>query len=421
MSDDIEFPAGAFAGAQQGSEEFAMSTAETSGAMGTVATAVQAMSSGDPARATQILERALEIDPDNLAAWLNYAGLLRAQGRVEPALEALTQALRVEPRSFHALLMKGAILDGQQQAAAAGRIYALALLFAPPDAQLDRPTLGALARAREVYAKYIEDFAQEVRTSVAEAGAQAAPADRARFDRFLDIVSGKARTYLQQPTDYHFPGLPSIPFYPDDAFPWMASFERYFEDIVGELRAHLSGGMDAFSPYVQLPVGAPLDQWAGLNKSLDWSSLFLKKQGHVVAENAASFPRTLEALSHLPQPVASNRSPVAMFSALQPRTRIPPHHGVSNTRLVLHLPLIVPRGCGFRVGAETRTWVPGKAWVFDDTIEHEAWNDSDELRVILIADVWSPHLSQHERDMYDVLMRTVDRFHDDAEPQGGGL
>jgi aspartyl/asparaginyl beta-hydroxylase (cupin superfamily) len=86
-----------------------------------------------------------------------------------------------------------------------------------------------------------------------------------------------------------------------------------------------------------------------------------------------------------------------MFSILQPRTRIPPHTGFSNVRSTVHLPLVVPEGCGFRVGGETREWRPGHAWAFDDTIEHEAWNDSDRPRAILILDVWNPLLTDVEQ------------------------
>ena len=108
-------------------------------------------------------------------------------------------------------------------------------------------------------------------------------------------------------------------------------------------------------------------------------------------------------LAGAPQPDQPGRTPSAMFSLLKPNTRIPAHVGVSNARLVTHLPLIVPEGCGFRVGNETRQWVPGKAWVFDDTIEHEAWNDSDQLRVVLIFDIWHPDLSPAERAMITAL------------------
>jgi aspartyl/asparaginyl beta-hydroxylase (cupin superfamily) len=93
-----------------------------------------------------------------------------------------------------------------------------------------------------------------------------------------------------------------------------------------------------------------------------------------------------------------------MFSLLAPNTRIPPHVGVTNTRLVCHLPLIVPEGCWFRVGAETRFWKRGEALVFDDTIEHEAMNPSDELRVVFIFDVWHPDLSEVERAAVSALL-----------------
>ena len=100
-----------------------------------------------------------------------------------------------------------------------------------------------------------------------------------------------------------------------------------------------------------------------------------------------------------------------MFSILEPRTRIPPHVGSNNCRLVVHLPLIIPPGCGFRVGAETRDWEPGKAFVFDDTIEHEAWNDSDDWRAVLILDIWNPLLTLAEREMVKAVTAGVDEFY----------
>jgi aspartyl/asparaginyl beta-hydroxylase (cupin superfamily) len=83
---------------------------------------------------------------------------------------------------------------------------------------------------------------------------------------------------------------------------------------------------------------------------------------------------------------------------------------VANFRLVVHLPLIVPPGCGFRVGGETRQWRIGEAWVFDDTIEHEAWNDSDQTRIIFICDIWSPRLSPDERAVIGEIIAATDAF-----------
>ena len=106
----------------------------------------------------------------------------------------------------------------------------------------------------------------------------------------------------------------------------------------------------------------------------------------------------MELLGRLPQPDIPGAGPNAMFSLLAPRTVIPSHVGDNNARLVCHLPLIVPEGCWFRVGAETRYWRRGEAFVFDDTIEHEAANPSDELRIVFIFDLWHPGLTEAERE-----------------------
>jgi aspartate beta-hydroxylase len=97
-------------------------------------------------------------------------------------------------------------------------------------------------------------------------------------------------------------------------------------------------------------------------------------------------------------------SPTAVFSALEPRAHIPPHTGSTNVRLLVHLPLILPGPARFRVGNEARSWEMGRAWVFDDTIEHEAWNDADLTRVILIFDVWNPLLGEAERERITEMM-----------------
>jgi aspartate beta-hydroxylase len=74
--------------------------------------------------------------------------------------------------------------------------------------------------------------------------------------------------------------------------------------------------------------------------------------------------------------------------------------------------LIVPPGCGFRVGSEVREWQPGTALVFDDTIEHEAWNDSDEQRVVMIFDIWNPFLTPAERDLMSAATSAIAEFFD---------
>jgi aspartyl/asparaginyl beta-hydroxylase (cupin superfamily) len=118
----------------------------------------------------------------------------------------------------------------------------------------------------------------------------------------------------------------------------------------------------------------------------------------------------MAALAHAPLTSIPNRAPSILFSKLAAGAHIPPHHGKLNARLICHLPLIVPDGCEFRVGAETRTWREGKAWAFDDTIEHEAWNRSAEDRYILIFDIWRPELSAEECANIAVLCAAVDAY-----------
>ncbi len=98
------------------------------------------------------------------------------------------------------------------------------------------------------------------------------------------------------------------------------------------------------------------------------------------------------------------------FSLLRPHSRIPAHTGMVNCRFVCHLPLIVPLGRGFRVGAETRELRVGELLVFDDSVEHEAWNDSDQDRLVLIFDIWRPELSLEERHQIETLFAVVDSY-----------
>ena len=121
-------------------------------------------------------------------------------------------------------------------------------------------------------------------------------------------------------------------------------------------------------------------------------------------------PRTMAALESVPLCQVPGRSPQVMFSQLKAGAHIRPHTGAVNTRLICHLPLIVPPNCKFRVGNEVRTWEKGRAWVFDDTIEHEAINQSDRNRVVLIFDIWRPELTEEERGLVSTLLESLDAY-----------
>lgn len=212
------------------------------------------------------------------------------------------------------------------------------------------------------------------------------------------------------PLEYYFPGLPPVEFYERGELPWIEEFESATADIRRELLAILAEDAGGFAPYIHYDNHLPLDQWGELNHSPRWSAFHFYEHGRRIPERCERAPRTLEAIEKLPQAQVPLRSPTAIFSVLQPRTRIPPHTGVANFRLVVHLPLIVPEGCRFRVGSQTREWKVGEAWAFDDTIEHEAWNDSDHTRVILICDIWNSRLSTAERRAISSVIAATDAY-----------
>jgi aspartyl/asparaginyl beta-hydroxylase (cupin superfamily) len=220
---------------------------------------------------------------------------------------------------------------------------------------------------------------------------------RHRLKRFRSNILRRTRAYHSEPTHFHYPGLVEREFHPRRLFPWIEALEAATDEIVAEFESVMKAERAELVPYIQYPEHRPLDQWRPLNRSLDWTAIHLLQNGERVEANARHCPRTLEVVASCDQPQVRGASPNAMFSLLAPNTAIPAHVGVNNARLVCHLPLIVPEGCWFRVGAEKRYWRKGEAFVFDDTIEHEALNPSAELRVVLIFDVWRPDLEPLER------------------------
>jgi len=370
----------------------------------------QALRRRDTAEARRSFERALALAPRRLDLWMGLAASQRAGGDAEAALASVGGALAVEPRFFPALLMRGSLLEALGRDKEAATTYGAAVKLSPPEASLTEATRRALAHAVEVHDTYADGLAAELKTAAGLDGLSGGVGRKAHA--FAEAVAGRRRMFHQEPVQFHYPGLPAIEFWERDEFPFLAALEAETAAIKAETLAVWSEGSPDLVPYVDYPPGAPVDQWAELNRSLQWSAFHLLRDGARVEANAAKCPATMAALALVDGPRVPGRSPSAMFSILRPHTHIPPHTGVSNTRLVLHLPLIVPDDCGFRVGGETRLWREGEAFVFDDTIEHEAWNGSDRPRAILICDVWNPRLSTEEREMIARLTAAFDRFND---------
>ena len=364
--------------------------------------AERALGAGNLEGAAELLERAAAQRPDDLSLWLRLAGIQRGMGRPRVALNSVHRALTVSPRDFSALLMRASLLDrlGDAEAPAA---WGNALANKPAgDLPPQLATVVAQGEKRHEDWLATRDAAMKARMAACED--RAGPEERTRIERFRSNVLRRTQPYHSNPTHFCYPELAEREFHPRRLFPWLAEIEAATGAITAELQAVMEAERAELVPYIQYEEHLPLDQWRPLNKNPDWTAIHLWKNGERIEANARHCPQTLALLERVPQPQIGGAGPNAMFSLLAPNTSIPPHVGVNNARLVCHLPLIVPEGCWFRVGAQTRYWRPGEAFVFDDTIEHEALNPTDELRVVFIFDVWHPDLSDVERGAVKALI-----------------
>lgn len=376
-----------------------------------LADAAQAMQRRDLAQALTGLARAEALAPHDPHVKMQRALVHRMSGALPAALAALDEALALDPYNFLALLSKGAVVEKLSGERVAARIYENALKLAPAEANLSPALRSAVTRARQVVESTREAMAAFLAERVGPLEAAGGELAQKRLEEAIGVYAGVRKVYHHEPLLLHYPRLPAVPFFPREMFPWLPELEAATPVIQAELAAALATRMDAFAPYIAFPPDVPVNQWAELNNSPRWSSLFLWKDGVRQDAVCQACPQTAALLARLPMANQPGFAPTAMFSALDARTRIPPHTGSTNVRLLCHLPLVLPGPARFRVGNETRDWKLGEAWVFDDTIEHEAWNDADALRVILIFDVWNPFLEPGERERINALMAARNAFY----------
>ena len=368
-----------------------------------------ALRKDDPRQARDWLQRLVQADGRDPQQWLSLA--VACQGVQDERGEeaALLGALTADPSNLLALILQGNLFERQGKAHDAARVYGAALAVAPPAGRL-HPDLGAsVAHAARFRDSHLKQYGEFLDGYLATHLSELPAADTRRFRESVDLLVGRRQRYESAPSHYFFPRLEPIEFFERGTFPWLDAFEANTDAIRQEFITVMREDR-GFSPYIAYPPGLPLNQWAELNHNPNWSAFRLIEKGAWVEANASRCPITMGLLQTAPQPDQPGRTPTAMFSLLKPHTRIPPHTGVSNARLVTHVPLIVPEGCGFRVGNTTREWVPGQAFVFDDTIEHEAWNESDQPRAVLIFDIWNPLITEPERRLITALAGAMNVF-----------
>jgi aspartate beta-hydroxylase len=381
---------------------------------------LRALRTSDLKTALSHIERALRMDADNPLTLYNHGRILEAAERYVEAAASQRAALKLAP-NLHAArlhLARALELAGQPQQAIVA--YARAL----HDAQKDGRWLNQ-ATTPPAFKPIIEHAVRQVRVGrraaieellrpvVAEFGR----ASMARIDRSLRIYFNEETPVVsdprQRPTFLHFPDIPANPYVDLNLFPWIDSLEAKTCEIREELLSLLPTGVGREPVFGNAALET--EHLRGLDHAPSWNGYYFYRHGARRPENCDRCPRTAAALDALPLCKVRDHGPEVLFSVFTPGTHLLPHRGVTNTRLVAHLPLMVPDDCALVVGGEEHRWREGKIVVFDDTYEHEAWNRSRKTRVVLIFDLWSPYLSAAERSALGILIGNISDFRHEVE------
>jgi len=374
-----------------------------------------------PAQAVDLLERARAAAPHDAETHKSLGLAYRAGGDIQRGAQALGEAVRLDPDYYVARLHLGVALEqlgladeavaqyfrAVRQAQAQGRWLGEA--STPPGL---RPTVLAAMRSVDHGRRRLFD------RSLAPLRARYGAAALARVEASLAIYLGEASANYpdprQRPLFLFFPGIASQPYYDRAQFPWLAALEGETGAIRDELLNMLAAER-GFEPFLRFDSNAKVEDYLrGTDGQQAWQGFFFFRHGERRDDNAARCPRTAAVLDTLPIVRIREHAPEVLFSVLTPGAHILPHRGVTNTRLVTHLPLVVPPDCALRVGGIDHAWQEGRCVVFDDTYEHEAWNRSDRTRVVLILDTWHPDLTDVERAAVTDLVEAIGAFNSAA-------
>jgi len=363
---------------------------------------IGALQRGDFAAARDAFAQVTASGNASAQAWLFYAQACDGCDDRDNAMAALDRVLAADQTNPFALLMKGDIYARGGNDRASVSFYRMAIRRCAELPQLPGDLPDRLRRAETAVTRAEKRFEAELQHVLADRGIDAVPP---RFAEALAIAAGSQPVYLQQPTSFYFPGLPQQAWYEREMFPWVAELEAAVPQMRSEIEQVLADEQ-GLEPYVQ-PESERAYHGHSLLNDARWSAFHLWTNGERIEENAGRCPLIMRMLELPPIPRIKGRSPMALISILKPGTHIPPHTGMLNMRLICHVPLVVPNECRLRVGAETRDVVEGKAMIFDDSIEHEAWNNSESVRAVLLFEIWRPEINDDEKVALTAMFEAV--------------
>lgn len=378
---------------------------------------------GDAVRALAMLITASQLEPHNPGILHQLGTVQMAVGDLPGAVDSLRKCLAMERGMFVARLRLGMALEqlGDMQGAVLAYFGAVNAAQAHGRWMSDDTTAPGLQDAVKHAIRAIEAGRRQTFDAVLEPLRQRyGRSELARVEQclamYLDEQPADLPDPRQRPKFLYFPGIPSQPYYPTSRFPWQADLEAATDVIREELLAVLAENQ----PLLPFLGDQSAEDLKGHLRSSGqqpaaWDAYFFYRHGERFDEHCARCPRTSALLDTIPLVRIRDHAPETLFSVLSPGAHILPHRGVTNTRLVTHLPLIVPKDCAINVGGEIHEWQEGRCVTFDDTFEHEAWNRSDSTRVVMILDSWNPDLTEAERAAVTDLVEAIGDFNRASE------
>jgi aspartate beta-hydroxylase len=389
--------------------------------------ATRQLERGHAQHAIELLLAAHRAQPQDAAVLHRLGEVQMLAGELQGAVDSLRKGLHIAPGMFVARLRMGIALEQQGNRHEAMLAYLGAINGAQTQGRWlsDASTAPGLRDAVKHAMRFVAAARRELFDAVIEPlRHRYGRSELTRVDQCLAIYLGEQAAALpdprQRPKFLYFPGIPSQAFYPRERFPAHARLEAAADAIREELHTVLSHAQDDLVPFLGTPsaeaVAAELLRASGTREAA-WDAFFFYRHGVRHDLQCARCPRTSALLDSLQLVRIREHAPETLYSVLRPGTHILPHRGVTNTRLVTHLPLIVPPDCALRVGGETHVWQQDRCVTFDDTFEHEAWNHSGTDRVVLILDGWNPDLSEVECMAVTDLVGAIGDFnrHDQNE------
>lgn len=385
--------------------------------------ASQRLAHGESLQAIAMLRAAERIRPDD-ANILHQLGVAQmAAGEWRSAAESLRRCVDRTPDMFVARLRLGIALERMGEMHKALLAYFGAVNSAQAQGRWlsDDTTAPGLRDTVKYAMRFIDIGRRELFDQVvAPLRHRYGRTELSRVEQCLAVYLGEQPARIpdsrQKPKFLYFPGIPSQTYYPTSRFPWQARLEEATDIIREELLAVLAQD-ESLEPFMEFSSAAAAEAYLRSSSSQPaaWDAYFFYRHGDRFDEHCARCPRTSALLDTLPLVRIRDHAPETLFSVLRPGTHILPHRGVTNTRLVTHLPLIVPPDCAINVGGQLHAWQEGRCVTFDDTFEHEAWNRSDRTRVVMILDSWNPDLTEVERLAVTDLVEAIGDFNRASE------